>query len=61
MVRQVEVKGPRDRLDQRQVVWLHLLSRDGIQAKVCKVLEGHRKDQTEGLPSAKRTKASKKK
>eukprot|EP00993_Chasmostoma_nieuportense_P005319 NODE_594_length_2041_cov_17.438349_g552_i0.p1 GENE.NODE_594_length_2041_cov_17.438349_g552_i0~~NODE_594_length_2041_cov_17.438349_g552_i0.p1 ORF type:complete len:509 (+),score=73.83 NODE_594_length_2041_cov_17.438349_g552_i0:413-1939(+) len=36
-VRMVEVKGPGDRLSEKQVVWLHVLLSHGIYASVCNV------------------------
>ena len=36
----VEVKGPRDRLSERQIVWLRKLQQSaGVEAHVCRVLE----------------------
>lgn len=35
----VEVKGPRDRLDDRQKVWLETFVQAGIPAEVCQVVE----------------------
>lgn len=53
---QVEVKGPRDKLDERQKAWLHQLSQHGVDARVCKVLEqGKDEDGEKGKPAAKRS------
>ena len=38
-VRLVEVKGPRDRLSEKQHVWLRILLAAGAEAAVCKVTE----------------------
>lgn len=38
-VRLVEVKGPRDRLSEKQHVWLRILLEAGVGAGVCKVTE----------------------
>lgn len=38
-VKFVEVKGPRDELADRQIVWLDLLRSAGIDAQVCRVIE----------------------
>ncbi len=38
-VKFVEVKGPRDELAERQIVWLDLLLSVGIDAQVCRVIE----------------------
>jgi len=35
----VEVKGPRDVLSEKQHLWLHILLRAGIDARVCKIFE----------------------
>lgn len=35
----VEVKGPRDRLADKQKAWLKLLARSGVPADVCQVKE----------------------
>jgi hypothetical protein len=38
-VRLVEVKGPRDKLSEKQHHWLRLLLRAGVNAGVCKIIE----------------------
>lgn len=38
-VRLIEVKGPRDRLSEKQHVWLRILLESGVGAAVCKITE----------------------
>lgn len=39
----VEVKGPRDRLFDKQRAWLQVLSNSGLKVEVCRVVEGQEK------------------
>lgn len=45
---QVEVKGPNDKLAERQRAWLQILQEGGVMARVCKVHEGSKKQRKVG-------------
>jgi len=40
----VEVKGPRDRLSDKQRVWAHLINAAGSKIEVCHIVEGSTKE-----------------